>query len=258
MTRHLRNTLILLLLIAFPVTACACDDTVLRIISGKNPSDEFSAALLSMVRDLQQMASAINAYDVETASQRMDSAMSGWLDFSSRYRVSPPPGWENNPQWDVRLMQTADLLGRLRNHFTSGRPKASHDMIEGIATQMTLLSTRAAGIRQYEPFLEAEWELLGLNPSLPENARDQEMQTRISSFSATIRALHPSIPPEAGTVYSQVEKAIAGLRNASLASPRRDTPIPIRAYADLLAAFNQLTGFIWKKSDTASISITVN
>ncbi len=251
MSRHPGTILFILLLAAASGPIFACDDTLLTLISGKNPSDEFSAALLSMVRDLKQMASAINAYDVEAASQRMDSAMSGWLDFSNRYRSNPPPGWENDPQWDIRIMQTTDLLGRLRSHFASGRPKASHDMIEGIATQMTLLSTRAAGTPQYEPFLEAEWELLSLNPSLPENADVQAMQSRISSFTATIRALQPSIPREAAIAFSLVEKAIGGLRNTSLAAPRRDAPMPIRAYAELLAAFSQLTGFIWKQSDTA-------
>lgn len=223
-----------------PVPAFTCDDTVLALISGRNPADEFSGSLLVMVRDLQKMASAINAYDVEAAGLLMDSIMSGWLGFTVSYRASPPPNWANDPQWDRRITQISDLLGRLRSHFASDRPKASHDMIEGIATQMTLISTRAAGAQEYDPVLEAEWELLNLNPSLPENADMVALQARISSFTATMHALRADVPTEIEDLYSKVYKSIDGFRRISTNSPVANAPVPIRAYSDLLAAFTRM------------------
>lgn len=239
--RHHRKPLFAIALIWF-IAACSvplfpCDDTVLALISGRDPSDEFSAALLDMVRNLQKAASAINAFDVQTAEHLMASILSAWLNFTNRYRAAPPGPWANDPLWDTRIIQISDLLGRLRNHFISGRPGASHDMIEGIATQMTLISTRAAGVSEFDPVLEAEWELLGLNPALPENAEVQVLLTRISSFSSPLLTLKSTLPKNLEALYARVTTETDRFHQTCIDAPAPNTPRPIRAYANLMAAF---------------------
>lgn len=242
--RHHRNILCALALIS-AIVACSaplfsCDDTVLALISGRDPSDEFSAALLDMVRNLQKAASAINAFDVRTAEHLMASIMAAWLNFTNRYRAAPPAPWANDPLWDSRIIQVSDLLGRLRTHFISGRPGVSHDMIEGIATQMTLISTRAAGVSEFNPVLEAEWELLGLNPALPENAEAQALLTRISSFSSTMHALKATLSQDLESLHTIAITGIGHFRQASTDAPSPNSPRPIRAYANLVAAFTDM------------------
>lgn len=242
--RHHRKLLFAMAFICFFAVCAAplfsCDDTVLALISGRDPSDEFSATLLDMVRNLQKAASAINAFDVQTAEHLMASIMSSWLNFTNRYRAAPPGPWANDPLWETRIIQISDLLGRLRNHFVSGRPGVSHDMIEGIATQMTLISTRAAGVSEFDPVLEAEWELLGLNPSLPENAEAQSLLTRISSFSSTLHALKSSLSKDLEASHARVTTGTDCFRQTSIDAPAPNTPRPIRAYADLMAAFTDM------------------
>jgi len=230
----LANSLVL------PIPVYSCDDTILTLISGQNPTDEFSGALLSMVRNLQSMASALTAYDEESARRFMETSMAGWLEFTVRYRSSPPPRWDKDPRWISRIDQVSELLGKLRRHFASGRPQASHDMIEGITTQMTLLGTRATGNEGYDPVLEAEWELLGLNPSLPENAAGTALQARLASFSTTIRHVVPARHPDLVAAHAAVTKAIVAFRQVCEESSVTNAPRPIRAYAELLAAFTAM------------------
>ncbi|HOY67430.1 MAG TPA: hypothetical protein PLP29_11105 [Candidatus Ozemobacteraceae bacterium] len=236
---------VLALHLVLPGPSLPCDDTILTLITGQNPADEFTGALLVLVRDLQKMASALTAYDEESARKLMETAMAGWLEFTVRYRPSPPPRWDKDPRWISRIDQISELLGNLRRHFVSGRPQASHDMIEGIATQMTLMGTRATGNEAYDPALEAEWELLGLNPSLPENASCTALLERLAGFSSTIRRLLPSLPQHLAAAHGAVEKRIAEFHQICGSSAGMNTPRPIRAYADLLSDFTTLRSSLW-------------
>ena len=100
------NILVLVLcgfLTWFPQAGMACDDTVLMLVSGSNPGDDFSGSLLKMARNLREMATALNAFNVEAAGKSLNNALENWVAFDNRYSQNPPYRWKGDPRWTKRV-----------------------------------------------------------------------------------------------------------------------------------------------------------
>jgi len=229
-----------------PLPVSACDDTVLMLVSGANPGDEFTGALLKMAQNLRDMASSLNAFNVESAQQLLNKVLGAWVSFDNRYSQNPPFRWKGDPRWTSRVKRLTDLLGVVRGHFQAGRYKPTHDMLEGVVIQMTLLSTGAVGAKNYEPVLEAEWVVNGLNPSLPGVERGGLIDG-LSSFSVMIGELKGSLGSETIDVLDEIASRSAVLRQELVTSQQLATPLQMRHFADLLNVFTKLKGMLWQR-----------
>lgn len=223
-----------------------CDDTVLMLVSGANPGDEFAGALLKMGQGLRNMASALNAFNIESAQQNLDQVLQSWVSFDNRYSQTPPFRWKGDPRWTQRVKQLTDLLGVVRANFKAQKYKPTHDMLEGVVIQMTLLSTGAAGARDYEPVLEAEWVMNNLNPSLPGSER-VAIESGLSSFTRMVTGLAGSLGSGTSPLLADISSRAALLQTELETASTLATPVQMRLFADLLAAFSRLKGFLWAR-----------
>lgn len=227
-------------------TGWACDDTVLMLVSGANPGDEFSGALLKMAQNLREMASALNAFNIESAQQLLNKVLGSWVSFDNRYSQNPPFRWKGDSRWTARVKQLTDLMGVVRGHFQGGRYKPAHDMLEGIVIQMTLLSTGAVGAKDFEPVLEAEWLMNSLNPSLPGVER-MGLIAGLSSFSVAISELKSSLSSGTNVVLDELASRTGSLQKELTTAQQVGTPMQMRFFADLLAGFAKLKGMLWQR-----------
>ena len=116
-----------LLFVSSPITAC--DDTLVMLLTAKNPTSEFSKTIRSFMNSLTQLGSALKYTKKDDYSQETNSVLEAWLDFSKKYMTNPPEEAKNDRQWQEKMGATAKKIGDIRKQVNAGLYMDAHNNV---------------------------------------------------------------------------------------------------------------------------------
>lgn len=165
-----RVTALSLLLITFLISPLqACDDTLVMLLTAKNPTSEFSKTIRNFMNSLTVLGSALKYtpkadYDTETKA-----VLEAWLEFSKRYMTNPPEEAKNDRQWREKMSNTAQKIGLIRKLVNNQQYIDAHNNIlelsntigtffdaVGISEEKKIFLTTSADINDLQRLIETK------------------------------------------------------------------------------------------------------
>lgn len=196
MRRDLFGILLLCLALLLPaVQGLACDDTILVLVTGVNPSDRFAGKLLEMTSLLRLLADDLKAFNHLAAGEKLSRLMQAWLDFDNGLTQnlhSLTGDAEEMKRW---MHGVADRIGVVRRHHKDQRFVEAHDLVETLVVQLSLLSARMYGNTLMKDFLQTEASLYELKSDwrgltgATVAGRLQQISGNLASLSASLSIL---------------------------------------------------------------------
>lgn len=177
----------------------ACDETLILILTSKNPDSEFSKIIRQFSSNLTQLGTALNQKNTEQYEPSLNNLMNTWLELSKRYLNSPPPEATNDPHWMHKMSETAKSIGHIRRLVADNKPEKGHDKVLklsarigyffegfGIDEQKQLFISSSSNLTELERLLSRRDRLSSLNKINKLQKNLDEFKTRIPETSQVI------------------------------------------------------------------------
>ena len=109
----------------------ACDDTLIMLLTAKNPTSEFSKSIRSFMNSLTVLGTALKYTPKESYDTEIEGMLSAWMEFSKKYMTNPPEEAKNDRQWVEKMNNTAKKIGEIRKQVnTKDFLKAHNNVLE--------------------------------------------------------------------------------------------------------------------------------
>ncbi|MBR4569984.1 MAG: hypothetical protein IKO19_04880 [Candidatus Riflebacteria bacterium] len=101
-----------IILIANPLFAC--DDTLVMLLTAKNPTSEFSKSIRNFMNSLTLLGTALKYTPKDSYDTEVEGMLSAWMEFSKKYMTNPPEEAKNDLHWVEKMNDTAKKIGEIR------------------------------------------------------------------------------------------------------------------------------------------------
>lgn len=118
-----------LLLSAGPSILGACDDTLLLILTAKDPNTEFSRSIREFNRHLGNLGAALLARQETLIPNLLETLMDSWLQFSGTFGLNPPEIAKNDAEWRDKIRRGGETIGLVRRLIREGKLQQAHDEV---------------------------------------------------------------------------------------------------------------------------------
>ncbi len=109
----------------------SCDDTLVMLLTAKNPTSEFSKSIRSFMNNLTVLGTALKYSQKDDYSTELTGVLDSWLDFSKKYMTNPPEEAKNDRQWIEKMSKTAKKIGEIRKLINIKKYSDAHnDVLE--------------------------------------------------------------------------------------------------------------------------------
>ncbi len=92
----------------------ACDDTLIMLLTAKNPNSEFSKSIRTFMNSLTVLGTALKYTPKDSYEPEIEGMLSAWMEFSKKYMTNPPEEAKNDRQWVSKINNTAKKIGEIR------------------------------------------------------------------------------------------------------------------------------------------------
>lgn len=131
MNKLTRNSFYILLTASLLVSApvYSCDDTLVMLLTAKNPTSEFSKTIRSFMNSMTVLGTALKYTPKEDYSTEVNGALDAWLEFSKKYMTNPPEEAKNDKQWREKMSLTARKIGEIRKLVNNKQYLEAHNNV---------------------------------------------------------------------------------------------------------------------------------
>lgn len=168
MNRHLTKIIVLVfgfnLLLAYPVNGC--DDTLIMLLTEKNPTSEFSKSIRKFMNNLTVLGTTLKYKTKEDYSDELKPVLETWLEFSKKYMTNPPEEAKNDRNWVQKMSSTAKKIGEIRKQIQDKKYLDAHNSVlelsntigtffesVGITNEKKIFITASADINDLQRFI---------------------------------------------------------------------------------------------------------
>ena len=114
-----------IIIIANPLFAC--DDTLVMLLTAKNPTSEFSKSIRTFMNSLTVLGTSLKYTPKESYDQEIEGMLSAWMEFSKKYMTNPPEEAKNDRHWVEKMNDTAKKIGEIRRLVNSKEFLKAHN-----------------------------------------------------------------------------------------------------------------------------------
>ena len=126
----LRRLIILFLAIFTIVNPLfACDDTLVMLLTAKNPTSEFSKSIRTFMNSLTVLGTALKYTPKDSYETEVQGMLSAWMEFSKKYMTNPPEEAKNDRQWVEKMNNTAKKIGEIRKQINNKEFLNAHNNV---------------------------------------------------------------------------------------------------------------------------------
>lgn len=122
-------SIFLFVICLIPSYIFACDDTLVILLTAKNPTSEFSKSIRSFMNSLTVLGTALKYTPKEDYSAELNAVLNSWLDFSKKYMTNPPEEARNDRNWIYKMSNTAKKIGEIRKLIKNKEYLSAHNGI---------------------------------------------------------------------------------------------------------------------------------
>ena len=114
-----------IIIIANPLFAC--DDTLVMLLTAKNPTSEFSKSIRTFMNSLTVLGTSLKYTPKESYDQEIEGMLSAWMEVSKKYMTNPPEEAKNDRHWVEKMNDTAKKIGEIRRLVNSKEFLKAHN-----------------------------------------------------------------------------------------------------------------------------------
>ena len=107
----------------------SCDDTLVMLLTAKNPTSEFSKTIRTFMNSMTVLGTALKYTQKDDYSTEVNGAMDAWLEFSKKYMTNPPEEAKNDKQWREKMSTTARKIGEIRKLVNNKQYLEAHNNV---------------------------------------------------------------------------------------------------------------------------------
>ncbi len=107
----------------------ACDDTLVMLLTAKNPTSEFSKTIRTFMNSMTVLGTALKYTQKDDYSTEVNGALDAWLEFSKKYMTNPPEEAKNDKQWREKMSTTARKIGEIRKLVNNKQYLEAHNNV---------------------------------------------------------------------------------------------------------------------------------
>lgn len=184
---------ILFLLVTYSLSAC--DDTLIMMLTAKNPEGEFSKAIRNFSTDLTNLGLALDENKKDVIPERLKKVMSSWLEFSKAYSVKPPKEAANDSRWREKVKSTGQEIGKIRKLISHNNIPKAHDTVLDLSSKMGMFFESFGISDEKQMFVEAASNIARLQMYSNEENLEQ-MRNTIEKLSSNLEKFKHYLPKE--------------------------------------------------------------
>lgn len=125
---YFRNILLLLAISCLIANSIfACDDTLVMLLTSKNPTSEFSKSIRIFMNSLTVLGTALKYTKKNDYDSEIKSVLDAWMDFSKKYMTNPPEEAKNDRNWIEKMSKTARKIGEIRKLVNNKNYLVAHN-----------------------------------------------------------------------------------------------------------------------------------
>ena len=218
--KHYQHIIITLLLLVFcSQMVSACDDTLIMLLTAKNPTSEFSKTIRTFMNSLTVLGTALKYTPKEDYNAEVNGVMDAWLEFSKKYMTNPPEEAKNDRQWRDKMGITAKSIGEIRKLVNEKKYLEAHN---GVLELSNTIGTffEAVGISdEKQVFVAASSDLNDLQRFVG-NKENKEASDKLIKIRNDLDMLKKYITEEdystasnTAVLIESIEKAVADNQN---------------------------------------------
>ena len=144
-------------LIANPLFAC--DDTLIMLLTAKNPNSEFSKSIRTFMNSLTVLGTALKYTPKESYNPEVEGMLSAWMDFSKKYMTNPPEEAKNDRQWVSKMNNTAKKIGEIRKQVNNKEFMNAHNNVLELSNDIGLFFETVGITDEKQVFITASADL---------------------------------------------------------------------------------------------------
>lgn len=111
----------------------SCDDTLIVLLTARNPKSEFAKTIRKFNTDLSILGTALKEGKKNNYQAELNNVMKSWLDFSKTYMTNPPEEAKNDRNWVKKTSHTAKIIGEIRQDTLKGNYYEAHNKVLGLS-----------------------------------------------------------------------------------------------------------------------------
>lgn len=233
--------LLLTAAVTFAAPTQACDDTLVMLLTAKNPASEFSKAIRSFTTSLTNLGSALKNRQKDSYDLEMNQVMDSWLEFAQKYMTSPPEEARNDLNWVKKTSDTARYIGEIRKLVSNGQFTEAHDRVLDLSGRIGMFFDAFGVSDEKQLFIKTSTNLTNLERLLLNSdyigaaSITAELRGNLTGFAPMLPASFSSALDKTGNLISDIEAGI----NSKLSSTDLDT-----RFQELKVSFEALRSHI--------------
>lgn len=172
--------LIYVFLSAIPVFSC--DDTLIMLLTSKDPTSEFSKTIRSFNTDLTLLGSSMKAAEKINYDAELNKVMDSWLEFSKRYMTNPPKEAKNDLKWIEKMSATSKKIGAIRKLIVANKFYEAHNKVLELSSSIGKFFEGFGISDEKQLFVVTSSNLINLERALLENNKNAAASMTIEIY----------------------------------------------------------------------------
>lgn len=190
-----------------PMSVYACDETLVMMLTAQNPTSEFSRIILAFTSDLATLGSSLKLAQKDNYDPELKKVMATWLDFATRYMTSPPKEAASDSNWNQKMKDTAQTIGKIRKLIKEKDFFLAHDLVLDLSSRIGVFFECFGITSEHELFIETSADLIALERAI--SVLDYEAAHQlIDSLQADYEKFAQMAPEESVSILSMLKDQI--------------------------------------------------
>jgi hypothetical protein len=118
------------------IPTLACDDTLVMLLTAKNPNSEFSKTIRAFTSSLNELGLALKHQEKSDFSPEVQKTMQAWMEFTTRYMTNPPEEAKNDNHWLEKMHDTSKRIGEIRKKVSGGEFTDAHNLVLDLSSRI--------------------------------------------------------------------------------------------------------------------------
>ena len=236
-SKIVQSILAIILAIASSLPAFACDDTLVMLLTAKNPSSEFSKSIRSFMNSLTVLGTSLKYTKKDDYNVEVEGMLSAWMEFSKKYMTNPPEEAKNDRQWISKMSNTAKKIGEIRKLVNNKQYLDAHNNVLELSNTIGSFFETVGITDEKQVFIETSADLNDLQRFVINNSY-QEAQEKLNKIKEDLNSFKKYITEED---YSSASNTANLIDSVSLALNNKELPLSIDAtISKLRTSFEEL------------------
>ncbi|GAB4276603.1 MAG: hypothetical protein Kow0029_18730 [Candidatus Rifleibacteriota bacterium] len=214
----MNRILIILFFLLINTSLSACDDTLITLLTARNPESEFSKTIRAFTSTLSELGNALKLANKKDYTPELEKTMNAWMDFTSKYMTNPPEEARNDRRWAQKMQDTSHMIGKIRKLISQENIADAHNLVLELSSKIGSFFEAVGISDEKKLFIDVSSNLTSLEQMILTRNK-QEAMALSASLSIYLNDFTKLIPEQARQTASETEQKIssfiANLENSS-------------------------------------------